>query len=216
VARLALLAAVGLLVAVPQGRAAHRRPPAAFEPARLLPLPANAVRECKELQRRLPFTFLCPAQLPRARWHWRHGGTPPGLTVERFGNRARPRKPGLLGLGFTYGGHVEPRSGRWFWSRRAWLNRPAYFLHFTIYRRGPEPLPTGLARRCFGVRCGLVKYADGYGLRPGRGYYWANHTWFFWREHGTAWAASLHYFGRPDTTVLLARVLAGLVPARSL
>jgi hypothetical protein len=214
--RWGVLLAIGLLVAVPSGLAAHRRPPAAFEPARLLPLPAAGVSECKALQAQSGIGFLCPARLPRARWHWRHGGRPPSLAVERYGDRSHPRRPGLLGLGFGYGVAVEPRSGHWFWSRRTWLNRPAYFLHFTLYRRGPEPLPQRLHRRCFGARCGLVKFADGYGLRPGRAYYWANHTWFFWRERGTAWAASLHYFGKPDTTILLARILERVVPADSL
>ena len=210
------LLVAGFLLAVPTGLAAHKRPSAAFQPARLLPLPTAAVRECKELQAKLRFTLLCPSGLPRARWHWRHGAPPPTLQVERYGNRARPNQPGLLGLGFAYGAAVEPASGAWFWNRRTWLNRPAYFLHFTIYRRGPESLPQGASRRCFGTRCGLVRYADGYGLRPGRGYFWANHTWFFWREDGIAWAASLHYFGSPDTSALLSRILARLVPARSL
>jgi hypothetical protein len=122
----------------------------------------------------------------------------------------------LLGLTFGYGAPIEPQSGRWFWSRRGWLHAPAYFLHFTLWRLGPQRFPPRLSRRCFGDRCGRVAYAAGYGLRPGRGYYWTNHTWFFWTEHGARWAASLHYFGRPHTTALLARILATLVPAREL
>jgi hypothetical protein len=162
------------------------------------------------------FTVLCPSRLPRAQYHWRHGASLPRLTTEFYGDRSHPRRPGLLGLAFGYGSPVEPRSGPWFWRRRAWLNRPAYFLHFTLFRQGPESLPSGLRRRCFGPRCGLVKYADGYGLEPGRGYYWANHTWFFWTERGTEWAVSLHYFGRPDTTALLADLMQKLTPAADL
>jgi hypothetical protein len=214
VARRALLLIL-VIVIVPPALAAHKRPSAAFEPARLLPLPSAAVRECKELQAKVAFTMLCPRRLPRARWHWRHGAPAPALQVERYGNRTKPDRPGLLGLGFAYGAAVEPASGAWFWHRRTWLNRPAYFLHFTIYRRGPEALPRGTRRRCFATRCGVIRYADGYGLRAGRGFYWANHTWFFWRENGVAWAASLHYFGA-DTTAPLARLLDQTVPVRSL
>lgn len=203
-ARRALLLIIGIIL-VPSAPAAHKRPSAAFEPASLRPLPTTAVRECKELQAKLTFMLLCPRRLPRPRWHWRHGAPAPTLQVERYGDRARPNRPGLLGLAFGYGAAVEPASGAWFWNRRTWLNRPAYFLHFTIYRRGPEALPPGTRRRCFATRCGVVRYADGYGLRPGRGYYWANHTWFLWRENGIPWATSLHYFGT-DTTALLARL----------
>ena len=174
--RWALLLILGILAETPAALAAHRRPAGAFEPARLLSLMPTGVRECKELQARVDFTVLCPARLPRAGLHWRHGTTPPKLAIERYGDRSHTRKPGLLGLGFAYGVPVEPASGRWFWSRRTWLNRLAYFLHFTIYRRGLERLPVGLRRRCFGHRCGLARYAEGYGLRADTGYYWANHT----------------------------------------
>jgi hypothetical protein len=47
--------------------------------------------------------------------------------------------------------------------------------------------------------------------RGSQGIYWANHTWFFWREQGTQYAASLHYFGR-GTTTLLARLIRDLRP----
>jgi hypothetical protein len=208
--------ASGLLMAATPAVGSHRPPGGAFEPARLLPLPAPAVKKCKELQAGVAFTVLCPSRLPQARLHWRHGGGPPRLMTDFYGDRSHPNRAGLLGLAFGYGAAIEPQSGRWFWRRRAWLNRPAYFLHFTLFRQGPESLPSGLERRCFATRCGRIRYADGYGLRPGRGFYWANHTWFFWRERGTARAASLHYFGRPDTTILLARILERVVPADSL
>jgi hypothetical protein len=45
--------------------------------------------------------------------------------------------------------------------------------------------------------------------------YWANHTWFFWREHGVRYAASLHYFG-PGTTQLLGRLIRELRPTAEL
>jgi hypothetical protein len=74
------------------------------------------------------------------------------------------------------------------------------------------PIPSGLVHVRLGGKRGQALYARGYGLRKSQGLYWANHTWFFWREDGTQYAASLHYFGR-DTTALLARLIRELRPA---
>jgi hypothetical protein len=187
---------------------------------KLYPLPASGVRSCQTLQRRVDFTVLCPARLPRATraLPWRPTWDKPRFRVDFVGDTFHPKRPGPIGLDLGYGVPVEPFPGDRGWPRRHfWLNRPAYFLHFTIYRRGLERVPPPLYRRCFGRRCGAVRYAEGYGLRPGPyGFYWANHTWFFWRERGIRWAASLHYFGRGATTSLLGRILQELRPAARL
>jgi hypothetical protein len=67
----------------------------------------------------------------------------------------------------------------------------------------------------FGGKRGRILYAHGYGLRSSQGLYWANHTWFFWRDHSTQYAASLHYFGH-GTAALLARLIRELRPADAL
>jgi len=71
-----------------------------------------------------------------------------------------------------------------------WHNRPCCFLHFTIFVPKGAPLPPGLKPANLGGKNGVIKYAAGYGLQGSTGYYWANHTWFFWREHGVRYAAS--------------------------
>jgi hypothetical protein len=74
---------------------------------------------------------------------------------------------------------------------------------------GDEAMPLRPSSATFSGALGAPAYARGYGLRGSQGIYWANHTWFFWREHGTQYAASLHYFGR-GTTALLARLIREL------
>jgi hypothetical protein len=198
--------------------AADRPPKTAFAPVRLVSLPPPAARACKRLQASVSFTVLCPARLPTATLGYPAGSKPPRLRADFFGDRFHPQKRLVLGIEFFYGTPVEPFPGTW-WRRHVWLNRPAYFLHVTIWRRWAVHLPVWRAqlhRRCFSHRCGLIKYASGYGLRGTTDAYWANHTWFFWRERGVRWAASLHYFGRGETTALLARILRELRPARDL
>ena len=74
------------------------------------------------------------------------------------------------------------------------------------------PIPSGLVPVRLGGKRGQALYARGCGLHGSQGLYWANHTWFFWRQHGTQYAVSLHYFG-PGTTALLARLIRELRPA---
>jgi len=50
---------------------------------------------------------------------------------------------------------------------------------------------------------------------PADGFAWANHTWFYWREQGVPYAASLHYFGRKETLALLAPLIRELRPANA-
>jgi hypothetical protein len=57
--------------------------------------------------------------------------------------------------------------------------------------------------------------ATAYGLSGSQGYWWSNHTWFFWRQDRTLYAASLHYFGI-GTKRLLGRLIEELRPANEL
>jgi hypothetical protein len=48
------------------------------------------------------------------------------------------------------------------------------------------------------------------------GIYWPNHDWFFWRQGGVRYAASLHFFGRRRTLALLGRLVRELRPAAAI
>ena len=166
------------------------------------------------MQAHVRFAVLCPARLPRATRGWRQTDRPPALRADILGSPGHPRLPTAYGLEFGYSAPVEPQSGR-LWRQMVWHNRPCCFLHFTVYAPKGAPLPPGLTPVILDGKHGLIKYATGYGLQGSSGYYWANHTWFFWREHGVRYAASLHYFGA-GTTQLLGRLIRELRPAADL
>lgn len=177
------------------------------------PLPEKTRRQCLLLQAHAPFTVYCPRRVPQPTRGWRPGGHPAPWHSDVLGS---PRHPGLatpFGIELGYSTPVEPVAG-FDWKRTLWHNRPCCFLHFTIWVPNGG-LPRGLQPARLGGRRGSLLDARGYGLRGTQGIYWANHTWFFWSEHGTRYVASLHYFGS-GTTRLLGRLIAELRPARSL
>ncbi len=181
---------------------------------RLFPLHARSIEKCQHMQAHVRFVVLCPARLPRPTRGWRPGDRPPPSHTEFFGGPARPQLPTPYGLDFGYSAPVEPQSGR-SWRKLIWHNRPCCFLHFTVFRPRGEPLPPDLRPATLGGRRGAIRYAKGHSLEGTVGYWWSNHTWFFWHEHGTPYAASLHYFGA-GTTRLLGRLIAELHPANEL
>jgi hypothetical protein len=196
-----------------------RPPPAAFAPVRLSPIPPAAVVECERLQRRSRQTILCPARLPRATLRPDRPRLPPWpLRTEIFGDPRRPDRHALNGVDFSYGTPVEPTSGKNWWRQHLWWNRPCCFLHFGAYRvgRGAGPLPPKLYPVRLGGRRGLLAPATSHG-HIGRGIWWTNHIWFFFRHEGSLYVASLHYFGRGyETRRLLARLIRELRPASEL
>src|SRR6266511_4061330 len=160
--------------------------------------------------------ILCPRRVPRADYGYGASTHPPKLSAVVAGNLGHPRRDGRFGVELSYSAPVEPQSGSG-WRQHLWLNRPCCFFHFTVWRRSPTPkLPSGLRRFSIGARHGLLEEARGYGLDESTGIYWSNHDWFFWRERGEPYAASLHFFGRGPTLALLRRLVVGLVPAKSL
>jgi hypothetical protein len=181
---------------------------------RLLPLLPPAIGTCQRMQANVPFAVLCPARVPRATRGWRAGDRPPPLRIDVFGSPGRPHLQTPYGVDFGYGAPVEPQSGRG-WRKLLWHNRPCCFLHFTLFRPRGAELPLDLKPATLGGRRGLIRYATGYGLKRTLGYWWSNHTWFFWHEHGIRYTASLHYFGA-GTTRLLGRLIAELQPANEL
>jgi hypothetical protein len=190
-----------------------RRPPArVLDAIRLRPLPARVVDVCRRQQRRVGFTVFCPRRLPRATFEAH--GSPPSLRADAYGAIARSgRRIDPYGVAFGYSAPVEPTSGPG-WRRHLWLNRPCCFLHFTVYRRPDgRPIPRAARPATVAGRRGLLKDASGYGFSDVAGIYWGNHIWFFWRQDGVPYAASLHFFGRPGTHRLFVRLLRELVPA---
>jgi hypothetical protein len=180
---------------------------------RLWPLPELARQQCVRLQAHVRFVVLCPRRVPRPTRGWKRGEPAPPVTSDIFGSPQRPQSHTPYGLEYGYSAPVEPQSGP-NWRQLVWHNRPCCFLHFTIFV--PHvPIPSGLAHMQLGGKDGQILYAHGYGLHGPQGLYWANHTWFFWRDHGTQYAASLHYFGH-GTTALLARLTRELRSADAL
>jgi hypothetical protein len=119
---------------------------------------------------------------------------------------------------YQYGAPIEPESGR-AWRQRVWENRPCCFLHFDLYRRlnGPSHIRPGSHAAVLGGKRGLLSDAAGYGLACGagnRGIYFCNHTAFAWRQNGTWYIATLHYFGKRATRLLLGRLIHELGPTR--
>jgi len=183
-------------------------------PTPLHPLPVSAVAKCRQMQTHVRFVVLCPARLPRAVRGWHAGDPPAPFRSEIVGSPGHPELATPYGLEFGYSAPVEPASGRK-WRRLVWHNKPCCFLHFTIFRAAGAAVPRGLRPARLGGRTGLLLPARGYGLRGTVAYWWANHAWFFWRQRGTLYAASLHYFG-PGTLPLLSRLIRELRPARRL
>jgi hypothetical protein len=186
------------------------RPIARLPAPRLWPLPERARQQCARLQAHVRFVVLCPRQVPRPTRGWRRGDRPAPVSSDIFGSPQPPHLRTPYGLEYGYSAPVEPESGR-NWRQLVWHNRPCCFLHFVVFV--PHlPIPSGLVPVRLGGKRGQALYAHGYGLHGSLGIFWANHTWFFWRQHGTQYAASLHYFG-PGTTALLARLIHELRPA---
>ncbi len=166
------------------------------------------------MQVHVRFAVLCPARIPRATRAWKPEDAPPPFYSDVYGAPGRPELQTPYGLDFGYSAPVEPESGRG-WRKLVWHNRPCCFLHFNVFRPRGAPLPTHLRRAELGGKRGLIRHARSYGLRGPANYWWSNHTWFFWRQDGTQYAASLHYFGA-GTTRLLGRLIAELRPANEL
>lgn len=217
--RVALLAAAftsvslgaGVVGAVPT---VDPPPKVAFAPARLYPLPARALTQCR-LARAVQ---LCPPRLPRA-WLAYRGNTPPALTSERFAAR-RNGNAVEAGISFTYGFPWEPDSGP-DWRQHAWRNRPCCFLHFDLWHalRGKPTFPDTARPATLGGRQGDLAPAAGAGLACGAGnagVYFCNHVRFRWKQGGSWFVATLHSFGNRETTALLGRLIRELRPISTL
>ncbi len=143
---------------------------------------------------------------------------PPPLRAEVYGDPRHPERHALNGVDFGYPAPVEPTSGGTWWRRHLWWNRPWCFLHFGAYRvgRGAGRVPAGLRPTRLGGRAGSLAPATSHG-HAGRGMWWTNHVWIFFRHRGSLYVASLHLFGRGDETLrLLDRLVRELRPARAL
>ena len=175
----------------------------------LSPLPTHGVELCRKMQAAVHVAVLCPARIPLPTGRHR-----PPFHVDILGSPRHPDLETPFGIELGYSAPVEPQSGP-DWRRQVSHNRPCCFLHFTIFRRLGAPLPPGLKSAWLGGKRGRIRYATGYGLEGTVGYFWSNHTWFFWGEHGVEYTASLHYFGR-GTTRLLGRLIQQLRPADQL
>lgn len=201
--------ALALVAALAPGWHGERPAPrAAFEPARLTPLPERAVVVCK----RMPARALCPRRLPRPFLAIHGRGRPP------FRTEVFTAGGGGSGIEFAYSAAAEPTFRGW--RRHVWWNRPCCSLHFTIqWFEQAGSTPRGARRAFLGGRRGWLLPAVGYGFGrrgdAGRGDFWPNHTYFVWRANGVRYAASLHVFGRnSETRRLLARLIRELRPAR--
>jgi hypothetical protein len=160
--------------------------------------------------------LLCPARLPRATLALPpgRGFRPPPLVARRQGDGRRLGRWPLLGVEFSYGAPVEP-SRAWRWRRHLWWNRPCCFLHLGVYRLVGR-LPSGTRPVTIAGRRGWFLPATSHGLGA-RGLWWDNHVWFFWRDSGAPYVATLHYFGRGfETRRLLARLVRALRPVARL
>ena len=182
----------------------------------LFPLPKAAAATCRSVQRRTTANVLCPAFLPRPAIGWPQRARLPKLRTERFQIGKT-----LIGIEFAYGAPVEPTEGiRSEWVRQnLWRNRPCCSFHFTIewdFEGRIGRIPPAARPSTSGGKAGRLLPATGYAFlsRDGsRGPFWANHTWFFWSERGTTYAASVHFFGRPGTQRLLGEIVARLQAA---
>jgi hypothetical protein len=175
----------------------------------LLPLPQRGVELCRHVQAAVDFPVLCPARIPLPT-----GSHRPPFHVDVLGNLRHPDLQTPFGIELGYNAPIEPQSGPG-WRREVERNRPCCFLHFTVFRRLGAALPPHLRPARLGGKPGRIRYATGYGLQGTVAYFWSNHTWFFWRERGIEYAASLHYFGA-GTTRLLGRLIQQLKPANRL
>lgn len=158
----------------------------------LRPLPVSARRACLRAQTKTSFPVLCPSALPGA-----PSGGPP-LRVY-----ADVRRGHFYSIVFSYG--IPGRSA---------LGASVPFLHFDVNRQnsieGGGPPPRRARPAEIGGRHGLLLAADG------RGGWFGNHLRFFWSDaQGHRYVITLHDVG-PETQPLLAELVQGLVPARSL
>ena len=198
------------------GAGRERAPRQALGPARFAALPAAGQVKCSRAQARSPHVILCPRTLPRPWLGWPPGTAPPRrLRSEIFREGKVP-----FGIEFAYGAPVEPGAGSPEWVRRhLWLNRPCCAVHFVVFwlARGLPPVPASAIPTRLGGKRGRLLDALGYAPTApprdrNRVFLWANHTWFFWRQRGVTYAASLHYFGRRPTRTVLARLIRELRP----
>jgi hypothetical protein len=174
--------------------------------------------KCDRAQKQSQYVILCPRALPRPWLGW-PAGKPPATSLRteifRDGKSA-------FGMEFAYGAPVEPASGTPDWVKtHLWLNRPCCSVHFVVFHlgRGLPPVPAAAAPARLGGKRGRLLDALGYapfasGAARSRVFLWANHTWFFWQEHHQTYTASLHYFGRRPTRMLLGRLIRALRPAK--
>jgi hypothetical protein len=182
----------------------------AFGPVRLHPITTRVHTQCQLIK----VIGLCPRRLPRPTIPFMASGALPPLGAEHF--RYRDAGGNVVQFTYHYGAPWEPDSGP-DWRQHLWRNRPCCFLHFDLYRRltGPRHIRPGSRPATLGGKRGLVADAAGYSMACGagsRGIYFCNHTAFAWRERGTWYIATLHYFGTRQTRVLLGRIIRELAP----
>lgn len=191
---------------------AAKDPPvsSAFAPVRLHATTTRVQTQCLLIKA----IGLCPRRLPRPTIPFMGRGTLPPLGAEHF--RYRDGGGEVVQFTYHYGAPWEPDSGP-DWRQHLWRNRPCCFLHFDLYRRlnGPRHIRPGSRPATLGGKRGLLADAAGYRTACGvgsRGIYFCNHTAFAWRERGTWYIATLHYFGKRQTRLLLGRILRELAP----
>lgn len=191
---------------------AAKDPPvsSAFGPVLLHTLTAGVRTQCLLVKT----IGLCPRRMPRPTIPARKGGPLPPLVAEHF--RYRDGGGNVVQFTYHYGAPWEPDSGPG-WRQHLWRNRPCCFLHFDLYRRlnGPRLIRSGSRLATLGGKRGLLADAAGYSMACGvgsRGVYFCNHTAFAWRERGTWYIATLHYFGKSQTRLLLGRIIRELAP----
>lgn len=137
-----------------------------------MPVSAEIVEACREAQREVAYTVLCPARLPRPT----AAGAPAPLDVGVYeGGRTID-----LGYGAAY---EHPQIDA--------LNTPARFLHFVV-GKAIHGVPADARLATLGGRRGLLAPASGPYFQ---GAYYGNHVRFVWRERGTRYVATLHTFG---------------------
>ncbi len=137
-----------------------------------------------------------PQRVPRPTRGWRSSDPAAPVTSDIFGS---PERPGCV-LRTGWSTATQRRSSR----NRAgtgdsWSGTTGPAASCISLSSCPTSRSRPGSCACDSAARGQALYARGYGLHGSQGLYWANHTWFFWRQHGTQYAASLHYFG-PGTT----------------
>jgi hypothetical protein len=187
----------------------------------LHPLPRQAVVQCRLAQASTRVPLLCPRRVPLPTLP-----TPyvlpqalPTAAAERLPAMGRGAGRESVGVSFGYGAPWEPSDVNPAWRQRLWANRPCCFLHLEVFRwqRGRADPPPQAVPATLGGRRGLYAPALSLGMGcRGNGGNFCNHAAFFFRAHGVRYVVTLHHFAPLETRALLARLVAELVPARSL